>query len=172
MQYLKTLTIEPRARDSYERPVDMVEFYRMALAPYKQLAGEIGRRKEIEAELEKRKAVIGRDDRQGLKTTRHESIVKANTGDKFVDAFIDEVRSVKCILYLRILTAKRNGEKIMVDPEHQGPLEARAMIATPTLTVATLNRMGLAGLWLETSNHQAAVVDGWFKRPSKALEVN
>ena len=65
--YLKTLTIDQERGIVTNAPVDMVEFYRMALAPYKQLAGEIGRRKEIEAELEKRKAVIGRDDRQGLK---------------------------------------------------------------------------------------------------------
>lgn len=88
--YLKTLTIDQERGIVTNAPVDMVEFYRMALAPYKQLAGEIGRRKEIEAELEKRKAVIGRDDRQGLKQ-RGTSNSKSNTGDKFVDAFIDEL---------------------------------------------------------------------------------
>ena len=88
--YLKTLTIDQERGVVTNAPVDMVEFYRMALAPYKQLSSEIGRRKEVEAELEKRKAVIGRDDRQGLKQ-RGTSKSKSNTGDPLVDAFIDEL---------------------------------------------------------------------------------
>ena len=88
--YLKTLTIDQERGVVVNAPVDMVDFYRMALAPYKQLSEEIGRRKEVEAELEKRKAVIGRDDRQGL-SQRGTSKSKSNTGDPFVDAFIDEL---------------------------------------------------------------------------------
>ena len=88
--YLKTLTIDQERGVVTNAPVDMVDFYRMALAPYKQLSSEISRRKEVEAELEKRKAVIGRDDRQGLKQ-RGTSKSKSNTGDPFVDAFIDEL---------------------------------------------------------------------------------
>jgi len=88
--YLKTLTIDQERGVVTSAPVDMVDFYRMALAPYKQLSEEIGRRKEVEAELEKRKAVIGRDDRQGL-SQRGTSKSKSNTGDAFVDAFIDEL---------------------------------------------------------------------------------
>lgn len=88
--YLKTLTIDQERGVVTNAPVDMVDFYRMALAPYKQLNNEINRRKEVEAELEKRKAVIGRDDRQGL-SQRGTSKSKSNTGDPFVDAFIDEL---------------------------------------------------------------------------------
>lgn len=88
--YLKTLTIDQERGVVTNAPVDMVDFYRMALAPYKQLSEEISRRKEVEAELEKRKAVIGRDDRQGL-SQRGTSKSKSNTGDPFVDAFIDEL---------------------------------------------------------------------------------
>ena len=88
--YLKTLTIDQERGVVINAPVDMVDFYRMALAPYKQLSEEISRRKEVEAELEKRKAVIGRDDRQGL-SQRGTSKSKSNIGDPFVDAFIDEL---------------------------------------------------------------------------------
>lgn len=88
--YLKTLTIDQEKGIVTNAPVDIVEYYRSALAPYKQLNDEISRRKEVEAELEKRKAVIGRDDRQGL-SQRGTSKSKSNTGDPFVDAFIDEL---------------------------------------------------------------------------------
>jgi len=88
--YLKTLTVDQERGIVTNAPVDIVEYYRSALAPYKQLNDEISRRKEVEAELEKRKAVIGRDDRQGL-SQRGTSKSKSNTGDPFVDAFIDEL---------------------------------------------------------------------------------
>lgn len=88
--YLKTLIIDQERGIVTNAPVDIVEYYRSALAPYKQLNDEISRRKEVEAELEKRKAVIGRDDRQGL-SQRGTSKSKSNTGDPFVDAFIDEL---------------------------------------------------------------------------------
>lgn len=67
---------------------------------------------------------------------------------------------------------KRNGEKIMVDPEHQGPLEARAMIAA-YINSSNINPNGAKqDFGWRLATHQAAVVDGWLKDPSKALEVS
>lgn len=88
--YLQTLNIDQERGVVIGAPIDIVEFYRLALAPYKQMNDEIAKRKELEAELEKRKGVISRDDRAGLRMSG-QSREKSNTGDDILDAFIDEL---------------------------------------------------------------------------------
>ena len=88
--YLQTLNIDQERGVVIGAPIDIVEFYRLALAPYKQMNDEIAKRKELEAELEKRKGVISRDDRTGLRMSG-QSREKSNTGDDMLDAFIDEL---------------------------------------------------------------------------------
>lgn len=88
--YLQTLNIDQERGVVIGAPIDIVEFYRLALAPYKQMNDEMAKRKELEAELEKRKGVISRDDRAGLRMSG-QSREKSNTGDDMLDAFIDEL---------------------------------------------------------------------------------
>lgn len=67
---------------------------------------------------------------------------------------------------------KRNGEKIMIDPANQGQLEARAMIAA-YINSGNLNPNGAKqDFGWRLASHQAAVVDGWLKDPSKAQEIS
>jgi len=67
---------------------------------------------------------------------------------------------------------KREGEKIMVDPENQGKLEARAMIAA-YVNSSNINPNGAKqDFGWRLATHQAAVVDGWLKDPAKAREIS
>jgi 3-oxoacyl-[acyl-carrier protein] reductase len=88
--YMKTLTMDESGQYVVKASINPVEFYDIALAPYKQLGEALVRQQELEAAQQGAQAVNERDERVGI-PQRGTSNVKANTGDEFLDALVDEL---------------------------------------------------------------------------------
>lgn len=91
--YLKTLIIDEKTGLVTKATIDPVEFYGIAMAPYTELGRVLQQKNELEATVNQAKADTTRDERSGL-PQRGTSKVKSNTGDEFVDAFIDEMEDI------------------------------------------------------------------------------
>lgn len=89
-QYFATLRKDPETGLIIEAPLDPVEYYHNALAPYIKLAEQIVAQEEQAKEAKQKQAVNARDERTGL-PPRGSSKVKSNTGDPFLDALMDEM---------------------------------------------------------------------------------
>lgn len=72
--------------------LDPVEFYDNALAPYLKMAQAQVDQQQKEAELAKQSKVNERDERMGI-PPRGNNKSKSATGDKFLDAFMDEMEN-------------------------------------------------------------------------------
>lgn len=95
--YVKTLEFDKTGSYVTKAPIDPVEFYDLALAPYRQLNETLAEKqaleeaqKKFEEEQKQREAEVERDERIDV-PRRGESRVKANTGDSFLDALLDEM---------------------------------------------------------------------------------
>lgn len=90
--YFKTLRIDPETNIVIEAPLDPVEFYSKALAPYIKMAEQAVAQQQKEDAEAKKRANSQRDDRTGL-PPRGSTKSKPNTGDPFLDALMNEMEN-------------------------------------------------------------------------------
>lgn len=88
--YVKTLEFDKTESYVVKAPIDPVEFYDLALAPYRQLSETLAEKQALEEAQKQREAEAERDERIDV-PQRGSSKVKSNTGDSFLDALLDEM---------------------------------------------------------------------------------
>jgi methyl-accepting chemotaxis protein len=88
--YENTLVKDSKTGLVTKAPIDIKQFYDSALAPYMQLGEQMAKNEQLEKMQKDRQAVDDRDERIDM-PSRGSSKTKANTGDEFVDALIDEI---------------------------------------------------------------------------------